>query len=122
MNISRYMKEHESFVKQQLLTGGESTDWQAQLRDHERKVAAMQHERLVHLLVTLAFGLFLLLSIGIGLLQPSLPVYILSGLFFVMLIFYVAHYFFIENMVQRWYLLTDEIMKKLRNNGIRSNY
>jgi hypothetical protein len=115
------MKEHETSVKEHLLTSGESTDWQALLHNHERTIAAMQHERLVHLLVTLAFGLFLLLSIGIALLQPSLPVYILSGLFFVMLIFYVAHYFFLENTVQRWYLLTDEIVKRLQNNSSRSS-
>lgn len=118
MNISRYMKAHEASVKEQLLTGGESTDWEALLRNHERTVAAMQHERLVHLLVTLAFGVFLLLSIGIALLYPSLQVYILSGLFFVMLMFYVAHYFFLENTVQRWYELTDEIVRHCRKNAL----
>ena len=113
MNISRYMKEHEASVKKLLLTGGESTDWQKLLRNHERTVAAMQHERLVHLLVTLAFGCFLLVSLCIAQVFPSPMVYLLPVLFFIMLIFYVAHYFFLENTIQRWYELTDEIVKKI---------
>lgn len=107
------MKEHEAFVKQHLLAGDTSTDGEGLLRNHERILAAMQHERLIHLLVTLAFGIFLLVSLCIVQLFPSPVVYLLPGLFFIMLIFYVAHYFFLENTIQRWYELTDEIVKKM---------
>ena len=113
MNIGSYMKEHEAYVKRQLLAGNGETDWEALLRNHERKIAAMQHERLLHLLVTLAFGCFLLVSLCIVQVFPSPAVYLLPGLFFIMLLFYVAHYFFLENTVQRWYVLTDEIVKKV---------
>ena len=106
------MKQYESILKARLLADDPTTDWHALLGDHERTIAAMQHERLVHLLVTLAFGAFLLISIGIALLHPALLIYVLSGLFFLLLVFYVAHYFFLENTVQRWYELTDEIVKR----------
>ena len=112
MNIARYIKEHERFIKEQLLALNEETDWQLLKENHQRVTVEMQHERLVHLLVTLAFGAFLLITMGIALVRPSILVYILLGLFFVMLIPYITHYFFLENTIQRWYELTDEIGKK----------
>lgn len=72
----------------------------------------MQHERLIHLMVTIAFGLFLLVTMLIAFINPAIPVIILMGLFFVLLLPYIIHYYFLENTIQNWYRLTDEIERK----------
>jgi len=112
MNIARFMKEHESFVKQQLLADESDCRWNEVKKLHTRNIGYMQHERLIHLLVTLAFGGFLLLSIVMALVKPLPQVIVLAGLFGIMLVAYVVHYFFLENTVQRWYQLMDEIERR----------
>lgn len=117
MNIGRFMKEHEALVKKQLLIDCDKEALQRLKTNHARMIEYMQHERLIHLLVTLAFGMFLLLSINLAFMKTAIPVLILNGLFFIMLAAYVAHYFFLENSVQRWYQLMDEIEKRVATSG-----
>ena len=115
MNITRYMKNHESSVNEQLLLKSNRSALAELKMRHERVLSAMQHERLIHLIVTLAFALFLLITIAIALITPHTPVLILSGLFFITLIPYIAHYFFLENTIQRWYLLSDKIASEINS-------
>ena len=118
MNISRYMKKHEARVNVTLLSNSNSAALQKLATEHERIIMHMQHERLVHLIVTLAFGIFLLITIAIAFIKPVILVLVLSGLFFIMLIFYVAHYFFLENTIQRWYVLADRIADEIESAGV----
>lgn len=69
----------------------------------------MQHERLAHLLTMLFVGLFALLSLGYTLLNPAVPCFILSGLLIILSAAYVIHYYRLENGVQKWYRLSNEI-------------
>lgn len=109
MNIARYMKKHEAMVNEILLSDTDPKQLRQLAEQHEKTILYMQHERLIHLLVTLAFGAFLLISIAIAFIKPVALILVLSGLFFIMLIPYVAHYFFLENTIQRWYRLSDQI-------------
>ena len=55
-----------------------------------------------------------LFTVDLVLLQPELgivPAVIMLGLA-VLLGFYFAHYFFLENTTQRWYRLAEELMKR----------
>lgn len=65
------------------------------------RIGFYQHERLVHLIVTMSFGVFFLLSLL--LITVNLSFVILSVLFLVLLVPYIAHYYFLENSVQRLY-------------------
>ena len=103
------MTSHETAVKKHLLEGASVQEYEEQLRHHLRVTRDMQHERLIHLLVTLAFGLFLVMSTGIALFRPCRQTIVLAALFLVMLAAYVAHYFYLENTIQRWYQLTDSL-------------
>ena len=60
------------------------------------------------LLVTVILALF---SLALILFLPeSLPAsLVMFAVVFVLLIFYVRHYFFLENTVQYWYLLSEKI-------------
>ncbi len=79
------------------------------LENHQIKIKFFQHERLIHLLVTLFYGLFLLISTIISIKTPLFL--IILYIILVILIFYVRHYFFLENKVQYLYKQYDEMLK-----------
>lgn len=107
-----YMKRHERFVREQL-EGGEVADWRSLKRAHEKQIRYMQHERLVHLLVTLFVCLFFLLTTGFATVRPTLAAGTLAALLLALTGAYVLHYFRLENGVQRWYRLSDRLDQKL---------
>lgn len=113
MNIKKYIKEHESFVKEKLNFAYSDFDFQWLKKLHKQKIEYVQHERLIHLLVTLFFALYLLLSIGFVAFKPGIEMFFLVVLLFILVIAYVVHYFFLENNIQNWYKLMDEIDKKI---------
>ncbi len=82
------------------------------LAEFETKIAYFQHERLIHLMVTLAFAAFLLFSIYCLFVLPVS--FIISGILLVLIFFgltigYVMHYYFLENSVQKMYHMRDDI-------------
>ena len=76
------------------------------------KITDFQHERLIHLLVTLFYGVFSLLFL---LMSKDHVIFLLPFLFEItFLIFYIRHYFFLENAVQYIYTLYDKIIEKTK--------
>lgn len=91
---------------------------------HVDRVRDFQHERLIHLIVTLFFSSLLMMSI-VGLLWVASidisPALLLIGLFggagiiiFITVLFYVRHYYRLENGVQRLYQLTERLRELIR--------
>lgn len=98
MNVTQFVREHDRYVR-------ENEPTPEQIAYHREIIAFIHRERLVHLQVTLAFGLFALLALAMNLMQPSLPLLALFLLLLVLLIPYIRHYFLLENHVQDWTLL-----------------
>ncbi|MDR0220003.1 MAG: hypothetical protein LBI54_01190 [Lachnospiraceae bacterium] len=74
------------------------------------QIGFFQHERLIHLLVTIAFAILLMLAIltSLALPSPPPPLYILIILLLVLLVPYIRHYYILENGVQKLYSYYDE--------------
>ena len=108
--MKKYFQEHEKNVKNFLAKPNHSAA--ELLARHEIFLSRLQHERLIHLLVTLTFGLMTLLVILMYLLSPAWPLIFLALIFLIMSSAYVRHYYFLENTTQRWYVLADELRKK----------
>ena len=86
------------------------------LSEFETKIAYFQHERLIHLIVTFFFALFLLIEICALFMLPysyALVCGVLVVLFLVLTVAYVFHYYFLENSVQQMYKMRDEITRFL---------
>jgi len=79
--------------------------------EHLIKIGFYQHERLIHLLVTLFYGVFMFLSIIMSYYNPLALLIVL--IFMIFLVFYVRHYFYLENNVQYMYKQYDRIVEKL---------
>ena len=74
-----------------------------------------QHERLVHLLVTLAFAIMTIITLAMVLITVQIPLIILFLLFLALTVPYVFHYYRLENGVQelqRTYRKAEERLKK----------
>lgn len=108
-----YMKRHEAFMRRALTEGHEGVPL-GELRElHEQQIRRMQHERLIHLIVTMFCATFLLLAIGFTSVHPSIGGAALAALLLVLVGAYLVHYFRLENGVQRWYHLADRIDARL---------
>jgi hypothetical protein len=110
-----YVKLHEAFVRAALEgKHGELAPegWDALLAFHREQIARMQHERLIHLLVTLFVATFLLLSLGFSVVHPTLPGLALSAVLLALVSAYLIHYFRLENGVQRWYHLSNRLSER----------
>ena len=98
------------------LLQGEDADWQKVLEEHLIQVGFFQHERLIHLIVTVTFAVLEMISIFMTLLSfwigegnPALGC--LTLLLLVLLIPYVRHYYILENEVQKMYAQYDRILE-----------
>ncbi len=107
-----YLKRHEKFIRDALASEEDEFDWDYLAAFHRDQIEFLQHERLIHLMVTLSFGAFLLIALGITASNPSLVFGLFDFLLLVLLVPYVIHYFRLENGVQRWYHVANEIEKR----------
>ena len=115
-HMERKLKEYTTFIQKV----SEKPD--ARLAEYHRVILAQfQHERLIHLIITLFFALFLLLmfifTIILFAVSPNnvagnLLMWSASTVTFLLLVvtlFYVRHYYMLENGVQK----LEEITKRL---------
>lgn len=107
----KYLLAHEKYIKD-ILSSGESRDWSAVRSYHKVQIAFLQHERLIHLLVTLAFALLLIASCIATVFYFAPVMIVLTSILMVVEVFYVVHYYRLENGVQRWYSLYNALCDK----------
>lgn len=80
------------------------------IEQHLIKIKFFQHERQIHLFVTIAYALFLLISMFFLLVHPIFV--IIPILLLCFLTCYVIHYFRLENGVQYLYKQYDQMLEK----------
>ena len=110
--ISSYMEIVEKYISDELKNATAASK-ESFLRELEIKIQYFQHERLIHLIVTVLFALMEIMSVLALSVSGSLPALILSVMFLVLLIPYVMHYYFLENSVQKFYKLRDKIRETI---------
>lgn len=110
-----YMKKHESYVQKVLANKPDEDKLTELLIYHDKQIQWMQHERLVHLIVMLFICLFTLITFGFAIMQTSPPAMTLFAILLILSIAYIVHYYRLENGVQNWYLISNQI-RKSRNN------
>ncbi len=106
--MRKYLTEYLAALEAKLASG-EGIDYAELEQSHLIMIQFMQHERLIHLLVTMLFALVFFLVMGIFLFGEFIGLVPLLALILGLLIPYVAHYYFLENSTQKMYKLYDEI-------------
>lgn len=111
--MERRILEYRKYIDG-LLQKKEELFWDEILEEHLQQIAFFQHERLVHLIVTVTFALLEMIAMAVTLLAFTPALFALDLLIFVLLVPYVRHYYILENEVQKMYGQYDEIRKKCR--------
>jgi hypothetical protein len=112
--MKKRILEYRTRIDTLLEENAPDTPWEEILEEHLVQVGFFQHERLVHLLVTLAFAIMGVASFMITYFQPSVGMLVLSLLFLSLLIPYVMHYYLLENETQKMYTQYDKILAHIR--------
>ena len=105
--LGEYVKKIDKKIKDKKIT-------EQDIENHLTKIQFFQHERLIHLLVTLFYGVFVFLSVIISF--KTWLFLIILYLALIILIFYVRHYFFLENHVQYLYKQYDKMKNIINKN------
>ncbi len=110
--MEKQAKEHEKFIIAALNASDDINNKQKLIELHLQKIHFLQHERLIHLLVTIAFMVMILFSVSMIFSWPHWGWLAILVILLVTELFYLKHYYFLENTVQRWYLLDDQLRNK----------
>lgn len=90
-------------------------EWLEIKKEHLTQLSFFQHERLIHLLVTITFALLEMLSLLLVMFQFSILALLFSFVILILLIPYISHYYLLENGVQKMYKQYDEIVSHIKH-------
>ena len=76
------------------------------------QIAFFQHERLIHLIVTMTFALMTVMTLMGICITGYLPLVALMVLLLVLLVPYIRHYYILENGTQTLYRYFDSLEKQ----------
>lgn len=108
-------KSYDLEIKNIISSNASNIDWDIILENHKEMTAKIQHERLIHLLVTIFVGIVMSASAFIVIVTKGPELLIICVPLLVLFVAYLLHYRFLENTTQNWYLLEDQIKKRLKD-------
>lgn len=112
--MTEYLTNYMNYISDKLAKCSGRREIEEIYAEHMDKIAFMQHERIVHFLVTMLFAIVLTVFMTAMLFTQNLAILILVTIILVLLGFYIKHYYFLENTVQKMYRVYDEILDKRR--------
>ena len=123
--MTEYFKRYRSFVASCL--EDKDCDFAKLLDYHKEHIAFFQHERLIHLIVTVLFALCTVMTfIAIAVWQVMILIPLAIAFLQEYLLytksyyrpFYIKHYYFLENQTQLLYKDYDKIYRRVHNFGL----
>ena len=102
--MRKYLKEYILKI--------EKSNNKKDIEELKAKISFFQHERLIHLLVTLFFVLFSIIFTCFSFYTQSKLLYVVTLILYVIDIFYIVHYYCLENGVQKLYKIFDKLNSK----------
>ena len=101
--LNNYLKETEKLL-------AKKTILKEDIEQLKTKISFFQHERLIHLIVTLFFSLFALIFMILGVV--SYYFLIIFAILIIFVICYIYHYYFLEKNVQYLYKVYDKLKER----------
>lgn len=112
--MTEYLKRYMESINKRLSDYDSREELEEIFSEHKDKIAFMQHERIVHFLVTMMFAIILSIFMTAVLFLEHLAMLVLVTIIIVLLGFYIKHYYFLENTVQEMYRVYDRILEERR--------
>ena len=105
------VRKYEKFIERESAKKLTDAERKKLAKYHALMVKNFQHERLIHLIVTLFFAFlavaFVLITLWalatFGAMIEFSPLYLITLILVVLTVFYVKHYYFLENHIQGLY-------------------
>lgn len=106
--MNKYISNHDKILKD-MVKSKNISDLIAFKDFHKNQIIFLQHERLIHLIITISIAFILIISYIITYLHTETFLIMIDVILTILEIFYIFHYYKLENTVQKWYLLYNEI-------------
>ncbi|MBP7186118.1 MAG: hypothetical protein KBA55_05010 [Ruminococcus sp.] len=116
--MTEYLTQYMETVAKRMEQCSDKDELDEIMAEHMDKISFMQHERFIHLIVTFLFAIVLCIFIAILLFMDktdtaeAIGVTVLIVIIMATECFYVKHYYFLENTVQKMYRVYDELLAK----------
>ena len=116
--MTEYLTRYMEAVEKRLEQCSDSSELDLIMAEHKDKIAFMQHERIVHFLVTFMFAIILCIFVAVLIFMDGSGIAAAAGVTARIVIirvlegFYIKHYYFLENTVQKMYKVYDGILEK----------
>ena len=110
--MRKRLKKYLSFLQGINIADMSDIQKDALRKDLLTQIGFFQHERLVHLIVTVTIAVFTLISALSAIIWPGMLLFILTGLLALLLIPYIIHYYILENGVQKLYEYYDKMVER----------
>jgi hypothetical protein len=108
-NMEKRLKLYLLYLKDRALIDLPEDEKAALKEDLLIQIPFFQHERFIHLVVTVTFALLAFAALFLVLFYESLGNYLLLAFLLVLLIPYIRHYYILENGVQKLYGYYDKL-------------
>lgn len=119
--MTEYLKKYMEETAKRLAQCRDRAELDEIFAEHKDKIAFMQHERIVHFLVTMMFAIILTIFICAFLFLENPALLLLVVIIIVLLCFYIKHYYFLENTVQKMYKVYDEMLEVKKSMEIKND-
>ena len=115
--MEKQILKYEKFIEQESKRELSADERERLIKMHAEMLKNFQKERSIHLNVTLFFALLAIVAVGLtawevitnGWMLEMIPLYILALILVILTGFYVKHYYFLENHIQKLYKYTKEL-------------
>ena len=106
-SMAKYIVSYLNYVDDNILNADDKF-----IANHLIKIGFFQHERMIHLIVTVTYAVIDLLAFFLGSVFNNIFVIIFGYMIMCFLIPYIYHYFLLENCVQKMYRQYDLMNNK----------
>ncbi len=103
--ILNYVKETDNLINKKEKVSKERLEY------HLIQIEQFQHERLIHLIVTVFVGIVAILFFLFGMFLQNIGILLVFISLVCLFIPYILHYYLLENNVQKLYSQYDELLK-----------
>lgn len=112
--MEKMLKEYEKYIASAVKCDMSATEKTKLAEIHRESVTNFQHERFIHLIITLFFAALAIVAVVAtafeicctGFMIEMIPLYLLAAILVVLSFFYVKHYYYLENHIQKLYKYT----------------
>ncbi len=113
--MGSYIKTYTKSVEKAL--EDENTDFEALKREHIVQIEFIQHERLIHLIVTVMVCILLFIGMCVFFISQIIEFLAVNALLLILAFCYLIYYCYIENATQKLYRLYNRICAKLEKDN-----